>query len=115
MIVDPPNGRAPILESALAERDFYFANVENHYIYHTVWDRCITRGVPGSMLPAGYNNAYRIIQTPDTITIVYEMIHDVRVIPPSKTEHIDPKIQPWMGLGGALGRRNPGDRDDELQ
>ena len=97
MIVDPPNGRAPIIESALAERDFYFANVENHYVYHTVWDRCITRGVPGSMLPAGYNNAYRIIQTPDAITIVYEMIHDVRVIPLSKTEHIDPKVRLWMG------------------
>ena len=97
MIVDPPNGRAPLLESAIAERDYHFANIENHYIYHTVWDRCITRGVPGSMLPAGYNNAYRIIQTPDTITIVYEMIHDVRVIPLTKTEHLDPKIQLWMG------------------
>ncbi len=97
MIVDPPDGRAPLLESALAERDFHFANVENDYIHHTVWDRCITRGVPGSMLPAGYNNAYRIIQTPDTVTIVYEMIHDVRVIPLRKTEHLDPKIRLWMG------------------
>lgn len=97
MIVDPPNGRAPIRESALAERDFYFANVENHYIYHTVWDRCITRGVPGSMLPAGYNNAYRFIQTEDTFTIVYEMIHDVRTIDLTKTEHIDSKVKQWMG------------------
>ncbi len=97
MIVDPPNGRAPIRESALAERDFYFANVENHYIYHTVWDRCITRGVPGSMLPAGYNNAYRFIQTEDTFTIVYEMIHDVRTIDLTKTEHIDDNVKLWMG------------------
>ncbi|MCG8415499.1 MAG: hypothetical protein MI746_14890 [Pseudomonadales bacterium] len=97
MIVDPPNGRAPIRETALAERDFYFANVENHYIYHTVWDRCITRGVPGSMLPAGYNNAYRFIQTEDTFTIVYEMIHDVRTIDLTKTEHIDDRVKLWMG------------------
>lgn len=97
MIVDPPNGRAPIRESALATRDFYFANVENHYIYHTVWDRCITRGVPGSMLPAGYNNAYRFIQTEDTFTIVYEMIHDVRTISLNKSEHIDDKVKLWMG------------------
>ncbi len=97
MIIDPPNGRAPIRESALATRDFFFANVENHYIYHTVWDRCITRGVPGSMLPAGYNNAYRFIQTDDTFTIVYEMIHDVRTISLNKSDHIDDKVKLWMG------------------
>jgi hypothetical protein len=97
MVVDPPNGRAPIRESALATRDFYFANVENDYIYHTVWDRCITRGVPGSMLPAGYNNAYRFIQTDDTFTIIYEMIHDVRTIDLKKTEHLDDKVKLWMG------------------
>ena len=97
MIIDPPNGRAPIRESALATRDFYFANVENDYIYHTVWDRCITRGVPGSMLPAGYNNAYRFLQTDESFTIVYEMIHDVRTISLTKNAHIDDKVKLWMG------------------
>lgn len=97
MIVDPPNGRAPIKESALAIRDFFFANVENDYIYHTVWDRCITRGIPGSMLPAGYNNAYRFMQTDNTFSIVYEMIHDVRTIHLDKSEHIDERIKLWMG------------------
>lgn len=97
LIVDPPSGRAPIRASAEAVRDYGFEHVEDHYIYHSVWDRCITRGVPGSMLPAGYNNAYRILQTEDTVTIIYEMIHDVRVIPLNKTEHIDSKIKLWMG------------------
>ena len=97
MIIDPPNGRAPIRESALATRDFYSANVENDYIYHTVWDRCITRGVPGSMLPAGYNNAYRFLQTDESFTIVYEMIHDVRTISLNKRTHIDDKVKLWMG------------------
>ncbi len=97
LIVDPPNGRAPLREEAAAVRDFFFANVENDYIYHTVWDRCITRGIPGSMLPAGYNNAYRIIQTPGFVTIIYEMIHDVRIIPLAKSDHVDEKIRLWMG------------------
>lgn len=97
MIVDPPSGRAPIRPEAEAARDYGFAHVEDHWTNHTVWDRCITRGVPGSMLPAGYNNAYRIIQTPDTISIVHEMIHDVRIIPLQKTAHLDPKIKLWMG------------------
>ena len=97
LIVDPPNGRAPLRESAAAVRDYYFAHVEDDYIYSTVWDRCLTRGVPGSMLPAGYNNAYRFIQTPDTFTIVHEMIHDVRVIHLNKDEHIDNKVKLYMG------------------
>lgn len=97
LIVDPPNGRAPLRESAAAIRDYYFAHVEDDYIYHTVWDRCLTRGVPGSMLPAGYNNAYRFIQTPDTFTIVYEMIHDVRTIHLNKDGHLDDKVKLYMG------------------
>jgi hypothetical protein len=97
LIVDPSNGRAPIRESAAAVRDYYFAHIEDDYVYHTVWDRCLTRGVPGSMLPAGYNNAYRFIQTPDTFTIVHEMIHDVRVIHLNKEEHIDDRVKLYMG------------------
>lgn len=97
MIVDPPNGRAPIRASAEEQRDYYFAHIEDDYVYHTVWDRCLTRGVPGSMLPAGYNNAYRFIQTADTFTIVHEMIHDVRVIHLNKDQHIDDKVKLYMG------------------
>ena len=97
MVVDPPNGRAPIRAEAAAKRDYGFAHVEDHWVNHTVWDRCITRGVPGSMLPAGYNNAYRFIQTEDNFTIVHEMIHDVRVIPLNKDAHIDSKVKLWMG------------------
>ena len=63
----------------------------------SVWDRCISRGVPGSMLPAGYNNAYRIVQTPDHFVIQHEMIHDVRIIPLSDQPHIDANIRQWMG------------------
>ena len=97
MVVDPPNGRAPIRPEAEAKRDYGFAHVEDHWVNHTVWDRCITRGVPGSMLPAGYNNAYRFIQTEDNFTIVHEMIHDVRIIPLNKDAHIDSKVKLWMG------------------
>jgi hypothetical protein len=97
LVVDPPSGKAPIRASAEAERDYYFDHVEDSYEYQTVWDRCITRGIPGSMLPAGYNNAYRFVQTPDAIAIIYEMIHDVRIIPFGKADHIDDKVRLWMG------------------
>ena len=65
--------------------------------YMSVWDRCITRGVPGSMFPAGYNNAYQILQMPGYVIILYEMIHDARIIPLASRSHAPSPIRNWMG------------------
>tara|TARA_B110000858_G_scaffold135264_1_gene153832 strand:- start:1837 stop:2904 length:1068 start_codon:yes stop_codon:yes gene_type:complete len=97
LIIDPPNGRAPIRESAWQIRQYKLEHVADDYVNLTVWDRCLTRGVPGTMLPGGYNNALRIIQTPDHIAISHEMIHETRIIPLNKSDHIDEKIRLWMG------------------
>ena len=97
LIFDPPNGRAPIKPWALEAKAYNLANNGDHYRHMSVWDRCLSRGVPGSMLPAGYNNAYRIVQTPNHIAIQHEMIHDVRIIPLSDRPFIDDGIRQWMG------------------
>ena len=97
LVVDPPNGRVPVRPSAEAKRDYNREHNSDSYIYMSVWDRCITRGVPGSMFPAGYNNAYQILQIPGYVVILYEMIHDVRFIPLDGRSHVDEKIQLWMG------------------
>lgn len=96
-VLDPPDGRAPIKQWALDAKVYNLANEGDHYQHLSVWDRCISRGVPGSMLPAGYNNAYRIAQTPEHIVIYHEMIHDVRIIPLSDAPFIDGRIRQWMG------------------
>ncbi len=49
-------------------------------------DRCITRGMPGAMMPGFYNHNYVIGQTPDHVAILVEMIHDVRIIPLPRTK-----------------------------
>jgi len=76
----------------------------------SLYDRCITRGVPGSMMPAIYGNSYQIQQGPGVVTITYEMVHDTRVIPidPSpapgagERAHVSSKIRQY--LGDARGR-----------
>jgi hypothetical protein len=68
----------------------------------SLYDRCITRGVPGSMMPAIYGNSYHIQQAPGYVTITYEMIHDTRVIPLDGRPHISPAIRQY--LGDARGR-----------
>ena len=97
LIVDPPDGRAPIKSWALEARTYSLAHEGEHYQYMSTLDRCLSRGVPGSMLPAGYNNTHRIVQTPDHVVIQHEMIHDLRIIPLSDHPHIDDRIGLWMG------------------
>ena len=97
LVVDPPSGRVPTRPSAEARRDFNKAHEGESYKYMSVWDRCISRGVPGSIFPAGYNNAYRILQTPNYVAILYEMIHDARIIPLNGGPHVDEDIRLWMG------------------
>ena len=61
----------------------------------SLYDRCITRGFPGSMLPGAYGNSFQIVQGPGFVAIRYEMIHETRVIPldgrphPGKAIHLD--------------------------
>ena len=107
LIVDPPDGRLPPVTSAeqklQSERgssgrgardpSFRFDSSEDF----TAYDRCITRGLPGMMLPAFYNHNYQILQTPDYVAIVVEMIHDARIIPLDGRSHLSPTMRQWLG------------------
>ena len=97
LVVDPPDGRVPVKPEAEAKRDFNLAHNADSYEYMSVWDRCITRGIPGAMFPAGYNNAYEIVQIPGYVVIHYEMIHNVRVIPLDGRPHLPAYIKLWDG------------------
>ena len=81
----------------MAARAYSLAHEGEHYQYLSTLDQCLSRGVPGSMLPAGYNNTHRIVQTPDHVVLQHEMIHDLRIIPLSDHAHIDDRIGLWMG------------------
>jgi hypothetical protein len=62
-----------------------------------LYDRCITRGIPNSMMPAGYGSRYEIVQAPDSVAIRYEMTHDARVIPLDRRPHISSSLQQYLG------------------
>src|SRR5262245_61078531 len=81
LVVEPKNGRVPVKPEARAKRDYDAAHITDSYEHMSVWDRCITRGVPGGMFPTAYNNAYQILQVPGYVVILYEMIHETRIIP----------------------------------
>src|SRR5678815_6043295 len=67
------------------------------YTDFSLYERCISRGLAGSMLPGGYNNGNEIVQSPGYVTIVNEMIHESRVVPLDGRAHVNPAIRSYLG------------------
>ena len=67
------------------------------YTDRSLYDRCITRGLPGSMMPANYGNSYRIVQSPGHVAITYEMVHETRLIPLDGRPALDKSFRHYMG------------------
>ena len=111
LIIDPRSGKLPPLTPEAAERAAAVANFATlpavtgdaaSWEELSLFDRCITRGMPGAMSPGFYNHNYRILQTPDHVVMLVEMIHDVRIIPLEGRPHPSPAVRQW--LGDSVGR-----------
>ncbi len=62
-------------------------------------ERCLTSfgfSAGPVMLPLLYNNTYQIVQSKDTVAIVVEMVHDVRMIRLNAAHRTD-GLRPWFG------------------
>jgi hypothetical protein len=95
IVVDPADGRLPFRPEAEKKREFN-ATSRDDYETMSPWDRCITRS-PTLMLPAGYNNGIRIVQTPGFAMIEVEQIHEARIIPTDGRPHLDSTVTTWTG------------------
>ena len=105
LVVDPPDGKIPPLSQAGQARQAARAAARRNsgrgtadsYEDRSLYDQCITRGLPGSMMPAIYGSAYEIVQGPGYVGIIYEMIHETRIIPLDTHPHVGGHIQSYMG------------------
>jgi hypothetical protein len=103
LLVDPADGRIPPLTEDARNRapvrggSSFGGGPFNSTLDFSLYDRCITRGIPGSMMPAIYGNAYEIIQGPGWVGIRYEMIHETRIIPLDGRPHPGKDIRLDMG------------------
>jgi hypothetical protein len=108
MVSDPPDGKVPPQTEEARQRAARLQAARrgrgpaDSWEDRSLYDRCITRGVPGSMMPAIYGNSYYIAQSPGFVTITYEMIHDTRVIPLDNRPHLPSTVRQY--LGDARGR-----------
>jgi hypothetical protein len=103
LVVDPPDGKIPAQTDAAKARAAARAQARrgrgdaDSYEDRSLYDRCITRGLPGSMMPAIYGNSYEIVQGPGYVAIQYEMVNELRVIPLDGRPHVGSTIRAYMG------------------
>jgi len=108
MVSDPADGQIPALTDEAKQRaaavraarrggDGYYVGPFDGPEDLTLYVRCITRGLPGSMMPAIYGNSYQIVQSPGYVTIRYEMVHETRVIPLDGRARLADKFHFYMG------------------
>jgi hypothetical protein len=112
LVIDPPDGRLPPLAQSrpVAGRgrgagggtfaglgSFGGTAIFNGPEDLSLWERCISRGIPGAMFPTVYNANLRIVQGPGVVAITYEMIHDTRVIPIGAAAHVGSAIRGYNG------------------
>jgi hypothetical protein len=102
LLVDPPDGKLPPLtpEGQKAQTQLVEARKTSPADgpeSRSLFERCITRGLPGAMMGDFYNHNYHILQTPGYVVISVEMIHDVRIIPLDGRPHVGQQIRQWLG------------------
>ena len=102
MLVSPANGRLPPMTpeaQALfkAGRSSWVPDQTYDWVYDfDPFDRCISRGMPASMLPFRYNNGIQIFQSPGFVVIHFEMLGD-RVIPLGGKGRWPAQVESWLG------------------
>jgi hypothetical protein len=108
LIVDPPDGRIPPLTPDAQQRlDALAAIARDEQLGHvradspqsrSLADRCIlgfNAGPP--MTPGAYNNYVQITQAPGLVTLLVEMVHDVRVVPVDGRPRLPSAIRQYKG------------------
>ncbi|HWE53360.1 MAG TPA: hypothetical protein VG273_26440 [Bryobacteraceae bacterium] len=95
LIVDPVDGKIPYRHAATAQ----IVNSFDSAADRPLGERCLlgfgsTAGPP--MMPVLENDNYQIVQTPDYIMILVEMVHDVRIVRMNAT-HQPARVRLWLG------------------
>ena len=109
LVVDPPDGKVPPLTPEAIKRAAdewkqltYRGGGANGrgadtYRDRSLFERCVTRGMPGAMSPTAYNNNYRIVQSPGYVAIAIEMLGGARIIPTDGRTHVSTGLRQYMG------------------
>lgn len=104
LIIDPPDGKIPALTPEARQRTverlrgMAGRGQYDQPEFRPLAERCLLSFGPTTPLIPNYfyNNNLQIVQTPDTVMILMEMVHDARIVRMNAT-HVPKHIRPWMG------------------
>ena len=101
LVVDPPNGRVPVLTPEAEARAAERLRINQRPSWgpedRPLGERCITGFNSGPpMLPAAYNMNVQIFQTTDHVVILNEMVHNARIVPLDGSGH--GTVPMWTGV-----------------
>jgi hypothetical protein len=102
LIIDPPEGRIPPLTAEAqrkvdARTEYAAEHPADSAADRWLTERCILFGGAVPMFPEPYNNNYKIVQTPDNVTILVELNHETRVIPLDGRPPLPTEMRQWIG------------------
>ena len=101
LLVDPPSGQMPLLNVGLQARGMprgtYGPGPLDSWEDFSLYERCITRGIGGSVLNVIYGNGNRIVQGPGVVAFSYEMLPDTRIFHTDGRPHVNQKIGMYLG------------------
>jgi hypothetical protein len=101
LLVDPPDGRMPAIRPDVQNRGMprgtYGPGPLNSWLDFSLYERCITRGIGGSVLRVIYGNGNRIVQAPGVVAFSYEMLPDTRIFYTDGRPHIGQQIAQYLG------------------
>ena len=103
LVIDPANGKVPpFTPEAQLQHEANLAYAQEHPsdspADRFLTERCIVFGGGAAPLfPEPYNNNYYIVQTPDYVTIMAEINHEVRIIPIDGRPGFPDRVLQWTG------------------
>jgi hypothetical protein len=100
LIVDPPDGKLPPYtaegEKRRADRVAITGRPPTGPEDLAIDERCLVGFNSGPpMMPGAYNNYVQIVQHPDYVVLLNEMVHDARIVPLDGRAH--GSVRQWMG------------------
>ena len=99
LLIDPADGRMPnVLPGARTmPRGTNGTGPLNSWLDFPLYERCITRGIGGSVLRVIYGNGNQIVQGPGVVAFSYEMLPDTRLFHLDNRPHVNQKIGMYLG------------------
>ena len=95
LIVDPPDGRIPYSAAGRERVRARPGQTSEGPEGRSPQERCISYGIP--RLGGPYSQNVHVAQTPDHVLLLFEMVHEFRIVPLDGRPPLPGRVRQWLG------------------